>query len=124
MNSAIYQAHLLDHSRNPRNKGVLENATVVHKGNNPSCGDAMTLYLAFEGEVLSDVRFDGVGCAVSQAGASLLTEKIKNMTREELRNFTDTDMYDLLKVEIHGSREKCALLALNTLRGALHTLIQ
>jgi nitrogen fixation NifU-like protein len=119
MNQQIYQAHLLDHSRNPRNKGVLESADMVQKGNNPSCGDQMTLYVKFDGETLSDVRFDGVGCAVSQAGASLLTEKIKGMSRADMEKFTDKDMYDLLKVEIHGSREKCALLALSTLREAM-----
>ena len=123
MNNAIYQAHLLDHSRNPRNKGVLEDADVAQKGNNPSCGDTLTLYLRFEGDVVSGVSFDGVGCAVSQAAASLLTEKIKGMSRADMEKLTDHDMYELLKVEIHGSREKCALLALNTLRGALHTPI-
>jgi nitrogen fixation NifU-like protein len=124
MNSAIYQAHLLDHSRNPRNKGLLEEADVVQKGDNPSCGDQMTLYIKYADDVVSDVRFDGVGCAVSQAGASLLTEKIKGMSRTDLEKLTDVDMYDLLRVEIHGSREKCALLTLNTLREALRAHVQ
>jgi nitrogen fixation NifU-like protein len=79
----------------------------------------MTLYIQYEGDVVRDVRFDGSGCAVSQAGASLLTEKIKGMSRVDMEKLSDADMYDLLKVEIHGSREKCALLALHTLRDAM-----
>lgn len=119
MNPAIYQEHLLSHSRNPRNKGVLEDADMVKKGNNPSCGDTMTLYIKYEGDIVHSVSFDGVGCAVSQAAASLLTEKIKGMSRAAMEKITDRDMYDLLKVEIHGSREKCAMLALQTLREAM-----
>jgi len=119
MSQAIYQEHLLSHSRNPRNKGVLEDADVAQKGNNPSCGDQMTLYIKYDGDTVADVSFDGVGCAVSQAAASLLTEKVKGMLRADLEKITDADMYDLLKVEIHGSREKCAMLALATLREAL-----
>ena len=119
MTNAIYQEHLLSHSRSPRNKGVLEDADVVQKGNNPSCGDQMTLYIKYTGDAVGDVRFDGVGCAVSTAAASLLTEKIKGMTRSDMEKLTNQDMYDMLKVEIHGSREKCALLALHTLREAL-----
>jgi len=119
MSNAIYHAHLMDHARHPRNKGALDDATIVQKGNNPSCGDQMTLYIAFDGDSVKDVRFNGSGCAVSQAGASLLTEKVKNMTRDEMKKLSDADMYDLLKVEIHGSREKCALLALHTLRDAI-----
>lgn len=109
----------MDHARSPRNKGVLPDADTVQKGNNPSCGDQMTLYIKYDGDTVKDVRFDGIGCAVSQAAASLLTEKIKGMSRVNMEKLTDGDMYDLLKVEIHGSREKCALLALNTLREAL-----
>lgn len=121
MNSAIYHAHLMDHARNPRNKRALEDATVVKRGSNPSCGDAITLYMKWNGDTLEEATFDGQGCAVSQAGASLLTEKIKRMTRSDIEKLSDTDMYDLLKVEIHGSREKCALLALHTLRDAMRS---
>jgi len=109
----------MDHARNPRNKGVLADADVAQKGSNPSCGDTLTLYLKWDGNTLADVRFDGVGCAVSQAGASLLTEKLKGMSKDDATKLADADMYDLLKVEIHGSREKCALLALHTLREAM-----
>ena len=119
MTNALYHAHLMDHARRPRNKGVLEDADVVQKGSNPSCGDQMTLYIKYDGDTVADVKFDGSGCAVSQAGASLLTEKIKGMSRADLAGITGKDMYDMLKVEIHGSREKCALLALHTLREAL-----
>ena len=119
MSQAIYHAHLMDHARNPRNKGEVADADVVQKGDNPSCGDTLTLYLTYEGEKVKDAGFTGSGCAVSTAAASLLTDKLKGMTRDEAGKLTDADMYDMLKVEIHGSREKCALLALATLREAL-----
>lgn len=109
----------MDHARNPRNKGVLSDADMMWKGSNPSCGDSITFFMKWNKGVLTDVRFDGNGCAVSQAGASLLTEKVKGMSRAEIEAVTDKNMYELLKVEIHGSREKCALLALATLREAL-----
>ena len=121
MSNALYHAHLMDHARNPRNKRVIDGADAVQKGSNPSCGDTMTLYIRYAGDVVSDASFDGSGCAVSQAAASLLTGKIHGMSRADVEKLTDHDMYDLLKVEIHGSREKCALLALHTLRDAMRS---
>jgi len=119
MNEAIYQAHLLDHSRKPRNKRVIENATITAPGTNPFCGDSLTLYLAVNGDVIEDVSFDGVGCAVSQAAASMLTEAVKGKTRDEALALTEEDMLNMLRVEIHASRSACALLAYRTLQKAL-----
>ena len=119
MNQIIYHAHLMDHARNPRNKGELPGADVIQKGNNPSCGDMLTLFLKCDTRVIADASFEGVGCAVSTAAASLLTEKIKGLKKEDAAKISDKDMYEMLKVEIHGSREKCALLALQTLRDAM-----
>jgi len=121
MNEALYQAHLLSHSQQPRNKGVLEDADITHKGQNPSCGDELTLYLKYDGDTISEVSFDGIGCAVSTAAASLLTERLKGLTRTEAMALTEADVYDMLKVEIHAGRVKCALLALNTLKEALQS---
>ena len=79
---SLYQEHILDHYKHPRNRRLMEHADVVEKGHNASCGDDLVLYLKWEGDVLADVSFEGFGCAISQSGASILTEKIKNMKRD------------------------------------------
>jgi nitrogen fixation NifU-like protein len=109
----------MDHARNPRNKGELSDADVTQQGDNPSCGDILTLYLKYDDGVIANASFEGEGCAVSTAAASLLTEKLKRMNKEEVAKLTEKDMYEMLKVEIHGSRKKCALLPLYTLRDAV-----
>lgn len=97
----------------------MEDADIVERGENASCGDDLILYLKWDGDILSDVSFEGFGCAISQSGASMLTDKIKGMTRAALAQFSPEDMYVLYGIEISPQREKCALLALSTLRDAL-----
>lgn len=116
----LYQEHILDHYKHPHNRRLMENADIVQRGENVSCGDDMVLYLKWdEAGALADVSFEGFGCAISQSGASMMTDKIKGMTKEELSRFSPEDMYALFGVEISPQREKCALLALSTLREAL-----
>ena len=116
---SLYQEHILDHYKHPRNRRLMEHADVVEKGHNASCGDDLVLYLKWDGDVLADVSFEGFGCAISQSGASMLTEKIKSMQREDIAKLEAKVMYDLYGAEIGPSREKCAMLALSTLREAL-----
>ena len=97
----------------------MENADVVQKGHNASCGDDLILYLKWDGDALADVSFEGFGCAISQSGASMLTEKIKGMKRDAIAKLEAKDMYELYGAEIGPSREKCAMLALDTLKVAL-----
>lgn len=117
---SLYQEHILDHYKHPHNKRRMENADVIQKGYNASCGDDIVLYLKWDepGE-LADVSFEGFGCAISQSGASMLTDKIKGMTKEGVAALSVDDMYALYGIEISAPREKCALLALNTLKEAL-----
>lgn len=116
----LYQEHILDHYKHPHNRRLMEDADIVQKGENASCGDDLVLYLKWgaNGE-LADVSFEGFGCAISQSGASMMTDKIKGMTKEELLQFSPENMYELYGVEISPQREKCALLTLATLREAL-----
>ena len=79
----LYQEVIVDHNRNPRNFGKLEDADRRLEGFNPLCGDRLTLYLKMDGDRITDIHFDGSGCAISVASASLMTEAMKGKTREE-----------------------------------------
>lgn len=82
----LYQQVILDHSRNPRNFRRIDDPGVCHaEGHNPLCGDTVTIYLRFEGNVIRDVSFQGSGCAISKASASLLTELVKGRSREQVK---------------------------------------
>jgi len=116
MEDALYKARILDHFKHPRNKRIIDPADVESKGVNPACGDTLTLYLKFDGDAVADVAFVGAGCAISQAAASLLTEKLKGLTRSGLVAFAEADMYTLLGIEVTEGRKKCALLAWRALQ--------
>jgi nitrogen fixation NifU-like protein len=132
----LYQEVILDHYRKPRNFGPLAGADRRAEGFNPLCGDRLTLYVKVKDGVIADASFEGSGCAISTASASLMTESIKGKTEREaealFRRFHDvvtghasTDDVDLGKLEVlAGVREfpvrvKCATLAWHTLHAAL-----
>ena len=81
--SELYQELILDHNRRPRNFGALEGANREAKGHNPLCGDRLTVFLKLAGDVIEDIRFEGSGCAISKASASLMTEAVKGRTVPE-----------------------------------------
>jgi nitrogen fixation NifU-like protein len=117
---SLYQENILEHYKHPHNKRRMEDAHVVQKGNNASCGDDLVLYLKWNTDsTLADVSFEGFGCAISQSGASMLTDKVKGLSKEEMLSLTEKDMYELYGVAIGPQREKCALLALDTLHEAI-----
>src|SRR3954464_8032328 len=125
--SALYQEMILDHYRRPRNKGTMENADASVEMKNPLCGDEIGLQVVFEGEQISDVKFSGRGCSISQASASMMTQLLKGKTRAEIESirarFRDlmlgvaepTDELGPLRalsgVARFPGRVKCALLA-------------
>ncbi len=133
----LYQEVLLDHSKRPRNFGVLEDADHQAVGHNPLCGDKVVVYLRMEGDRIADIRFQGQGCAVSQASASMMTESVKGKTRAEAEALferfhelltgtgPETASPELGKLAIFAGvrkypvRVKCATLAWHTLRAAL-----
>ena len=134
----LYRELILDHSRNPRHFGKLPDATHIADGINPLCGDKLRLYLSIENEKIKDARFEGIGCAISVASASLLTEIIIGLPQETaLQYFDETvsrltadepvgwDIEDLQKIEaLDGVREfparvKCATLPWHALRSAI-----
>ena len=121
MSLDIYTENIIDLYKNPRNKGTIENPTHEFFNTNPLCGDEITLQLQIEDNKISDVKFDGVGCSISQASASMLTDKIKNLSIEEVKNLNKDDILEMLHIPISPARLKCALLSLDTLRGALES---
>ncbi|GMU67735.1 MAG: iron-sulfur cluster assembly scaffold protein NifU [Steroidobacteraceae bacterium] len=132
----LYRDVILDHNRRPRNYGPLVPADAHADGHNPLCGDRLTVYVAFDGERLRDVRFEGSGCAISVASASLMTEAVKGRNRAEIARLFD-DVHATLTGEheaddaslgklaaLGGVREyparvKCASLCWHTLNAAL-----
>ena len=117
----LYQEHILEHYKHPRNRRRMEDFDVVQKGENISCGDDLVLYVKWKGNILEDISFEGFGCAISQSGASMLTDKVKGMSRTALGKLSEKDMYDLYGTVISPQREKCALLALVTLKEAIRS---
>jgi len=135
----LYQEVIIDHNRSPRNFGKLDDATQVAEGYNPLCGDKLNLYLKTEDDVITDVSFDGSGCAISVASASLMTDSLKGKTTEQAEQLFQ-DFHDLIIVEedpdleqmqslgklaaLAGVREyparvKCATLCWHTLHSAM-----
>jgi nitrogen fixation NifU-like protein len=134
--SDLYQEVILDHNKRPRNFHTLEEPSHTAEGYNPLCGDRLHLYVKVEGEVITDVGFEGSGCAISKASASLMTDAIKGRTVEEARQLferfhrmvttpPDVGVEDMGKLSaLAGVREfpvrvKCASLAWHTLKAAL-----
>jgi nitrogen fixation NifU-like protein len=110
--SDMYRQQILDHYKNPRNYGELEDATFEHVGENPMCGDTIKLFVKLDDEdCVERVSFVGDGCAISQASASMLTSTLKGMTLEEVDELDRDDVLDLLGVEVTPVRLKCAVLA-------------
>ena len=116
----LYRDEILEHYRQPHNFGTLTAPDAVHEGSNPLCGDRITMMLSLSDEgLVRDVAFQGRGCAISQASASLLTDRIKGRSVTEVEAMTSQDVLDLLGIEISPARLKCALLSLDTLQHAL-----
>lgn len=112
---AMYKENILDHYREPHNVGRMDDATFSHKELNASCGDTIEIFVKLADGKVADVRFDGHGCAISQASVSMLTDHIKGMDADALGKLAKEDVFRLLGVEVGPSRLRCALLGLKTL---------
>ncbi len=116
----LYREVILDHYQNPRNYGTLEPADISYQEDNPVCGDQIRLDLRLKDGRVSEVRFSGHGCAISQASASMLTEAIQGKTLEEVKSFSKDDILDMLGIPLGPVRIKCALLALKVLKAGVY----
>lgn len=115
----LYRDFILDHYRNPRNAGTLENPDATFEDLNPLCGDKIRMDFRIRDGKVEDVKFLGRGCAISQASASLLTEEIKGKTLPEIEKVGKDEVLANLGITISAVRLKCALLGLKVLREAL-----
>jgi nitrogen fixation NifU-like protein len=121
MEENIYMENILDHNKHPHNAGRLEDASRRARELNPSCGDAIELFLKLDAcDRVADVKFDGKGCAVSMASASLLTDRIKGRPLAEVLAISERDILELLGIDVGPMRMKCAMLSLRTLKTALN----
>jgi len=116
MSATIYRQIILDHYQHPRHFGELAEATVTRQHHNPSCGDKIVVQLRIKDGIIEDASFTGQGCALSIAGTSLLLDNLIGKNVSTIDTFTKQNMYDLLGIEVSAAREKCALLALQTLQ--------
>src|SRR4029079_9590986 len=120
----MYRDYILEHYKNPRDSGEPPGATNSYHDTNPLCGDEITMSLLIDDDVVKDVRFQGKGCAISQASASILTEEIKGKTLAEVRAIDRQHILENLGIPISPARIKCALLGLKTLKGAAWGLLE
>lgn len=112
----FYREFILDHFRNPRNYGRIENADISHEEHNPFCGDLVGIDIKLRDGVIEQAAFHGRGCAISQASASLMTERLRGMSLEDARAISKDDVLEELGIEISPARLKCALLSLKALK--------
>ena len=118
----LYREVILDHYKNPRGHGELDEPDATAEGQNPLCGDEVSIFVAFgdDGETIDDVRFRGRGCAISQASTSMLMEMVKGRTAAEVAGMNRDELLDEVGIPLTPIRLKCALLGLGVLKVALH----
>jgi nitrogen fixation NifU-like protein len=118
----LYREVILDHYKNPRGHGVIEDADAEAEGQNPLCGDEVSIYVAFgeDGETVEEVKFSGRGCAISQAATSMLMEMSKGRTASQVAEMDKDELLAEIGVPLTPVRLKCAMLGLTTLKVALH----
>lgn len=134
----LYRELIIDHGRHPRNFGTLEAANHIKKGFNPLCGDRLTLYLLEDNGMIRDIKFEGVGCAISMASASMMSELLKGKSIAQAEKIfrafhqlvtkgsIDTDLNELGKLKVLAGvsqfpvRVKCATLSWHTVMAAMH----
>lgn len=118
----IYEEHVLDHYEDPYHRGALDDATHAHEGKNPLCGDVIHIDLRLDDQgKVCEAWFDGQGCVISQASASMLIELIEGKTMEEVHQFSATDMLELFGPKLTPNRQKCCLLSWRVLQSAVHS---
>lgn len=120
MTDSIYREQILDHNKNPRNKGTLENPQFTYQDVNPLCGDEIRVDVQTDGERVTDIRFSGRGCAISQAAASILTEMVDGQSLDDVKAISREDLLDELGVPISPARMKCAMLGLKVLKAGIY----
>ena len=118
----IYEEHVLDHYEDPYHRGALDEATHAHEADNPLCGDVIHIDLKMNADgKIEDAWFEGKGCVISQASASMLIEKIEGKTLDEVHAFSADEMLVLFGPKLTPNRQKCCLLGWRVLQSAVHS---
>ena len=117
---SLYREVILDHYKNPRGHGVIDPADAEAEGQNPLCGDEVSIAIAFDGDTIADVKFQGRGCAISQAATSMLMDMVKGRTAQEVAAMSSDELKAEIGIPLTPVRLKCALLGLGVLKVALH----
>lgn len=112
----MYREELLEHYRNPKNRGTIEMADINYRDFNPVCGDEIEIYIKTKAGRISEVKFTAKGCAISQAAASILTESIKGKNLKDVERISNDTMLSMLPVKVSHLRIKCGLLALKAVQ--------
>jgi nitrogen fixation NifU-like protein len=115
----LYRENIIDHFRHPRHKGHLDAPDVHYHDVNPFCGDEITIELKLDGDRVQEAVFDGKGCAISQAAASMLVDEIQGKTLAEVKALDKDDILEMLGIPIGPVRMKCALLSLKVLKAGV-----
>jgi nitrogen fixation NifU-like protein len=116
----LYREVILDHYKNPRSHGLLDAPDAQAEGQNPLCGDEVSVSIRFEGDTISEVGFEGRGCAISQAATSMLTEIVQGRTADEVARMPKEELLEEIGIPLTPVRLKCAILGLGVLKVALH----
>ena len=117
---SLYREVILDHYKNPRGHGVIAEPDAEAEGQNPLCGDEVSIAVEFEGDTIADVKFQGRGCAISQAATSMLMDMVKGRTADEVASMSRDELLEEVGIPLTPVRLKCALLGLGVLKVALH----
>lgn len=120
----IYAQNILDHYKNPRNRGVLKDASTSFKSVNSSCGDEITVYIKVNEDSLEKISFEGHGCAIALAASSILGESLIGKPIADILQLDINDVQEQLGITISTRRSKCALIALRSIQGALNKLAE
>ena len=122
--SSVYSEIILDYYRHPRNKGTLDHPQISAKDSNPLCGDIIEMQLELDkNNSVKEVRFNGQGCAISQASASMLTEIVKGKTIDDVRKISKDEILSLIGGQLSAVRLKCALLSLKVLKTGVYNYL-
>ena len=117
----LYREVILDHYKNPRGHGLLDAPDAQAEGQNPLCGDEVTVSVRFgEGDTIDEIGFEGRGCAISQAATSMLTELVQGRTAQEVAGMPKDELLEEIGIPLTPVRLKCAILGLGVLKLALH----
>lgn len=122
MSRQIYMQNIMEHFKNPENYGALEVFDCSCELKNVSCGDVISVWLKMDGEVLSEIGFEGKGCAISQASMSILSEEVIGMKKDDILGISSDDLVDMIGVDVGPTRLKCALLGLSAVKKSLKEL--